>query len=183
MNIPVEITGIDLKEDVIKNCTSLAEELNFSRMHFVCGDVALFKEQKSPDIMITLHACDTATDYALKYAIDSGSKVILSVPCCQHEINGNLKNPDVSPQLGLFLKYGIIKERFAALATDLMRAELLEQAGYDVQMLEFIDMSHTPKNLLIRAVKKQGKNTKHNANSYILLRDALGTAPTLEKLL
>lgn len=182
-NIKTFVTGLDLKAEVIELCNSLAKEFNYENLHFSTGDIANYSGTGDIDLMVCLHACDTATDYALEKAVKTNAKAILCVPCCQHEINGNLKNPDVSPQLGLFLKYGIIKERFAALATDLMRAELLEQAGYDVQMLEFIDMSHTPKNLLIRAVKKQGKNTKHNANSYILLRDALGTAPTLEKLL
>ncbi len=177
------ITGLDLKAEVIELCNSLATRFNYKTLHFSTGDIANYNGTGSTDLMVCLHACDTATDYALEKAVKTGAKAILCVPCCQHEINGNLKNSDVAPQLGLFLKYGIIKERFAALATDLMRAELLEQAGYDVQMLEFIDMSHTPKNLLIRAVKKQNNGSKHNASSYTLLREALGTAPTLEKLL
>lgn len=195
MNIPVEITGIDLKEDVIKNCSALAEELNFSGMHFVCGDVALFKEQKSPDIMITLHACDTATDYALKYAIDSGSKVILSVPCCQHEINLQLEKKsfaDENPYASI-MRYGLLRERFAALATDALRAEFLEQSGYGVQVLEFIDMEHTPKNILLRAVKKNLSNENaKSANQKTVsdsekrttcLLDGLQASQTLHELL
>lgn len=122
------------------------------------GDIAEFSEDRSPDIVITLHACDTATDFALNYAVKKGAAGILSVPCCQHEINSQLKKHSSAGD-GFFeplLKYGLIKERFSALLTDALRGELLEQAGYRVQMLEFIDDEGTPKNLMIRAVKKGG---------------------------
>lgn len=158
LHIPVEITGIDLKEDVIENCAALAKQLGYDGLHFFCGDVALFSEKQTPDIMITLHACDTATDYALNYAIKCGAKAILSVPCCQHEINLQLeKNSSSNSEQGPFAsleRYGLLRERFASLATDALRAEYLEQSGYKVQVLEFIDMEHTPKNILLRAVRK-----------------------------
>ncbi len=156
--IPVQIIGLDLKEDVIKNCSNLAKKLSFTNLEFFVGDIAQYTSEQNPDIIITLHACDTATDYALNYAIKKNAKAILSVPCCQHEINLQLENQKFANKscLSSIMKYGILRERFASLATDALRAELLEQNGYNVQLLEFIDMSHTPKNILIRAIKKQG---------------------------
>lgn len=162
LKIPVEITGIDLKTDVIENCKKLAEKLGYNGLHFYNGDVADFKDKTPPDLMITLHACDTATDYALSYAVENNARVILSVPCCQHEINlqMNKNNSADYGSISSVLKYGLLRERFASLATDALRAELLEQKGYSVQVLEFIDMEHTPKNILIRAVKKNAGNQK-----------------------
>ena len=161
--IPVEITGLDLKEDVIKNCASLAEKLGCTGLHFYIGNASDFSKEENPDMIVTLHACDTATDFALNHALRCSSKVILSVPCCQHEINlqieKNGKSSNENP-FASFTRYGLIRERFSALATDAIRAEILEQAGYSVQLLEFIDMEHTPKNLLIRAVKKSCGNSK-----------------------
>lgn len=187
--IPVEITGLDLKEDVIKECSSLAKEFGYTGLNFYIGDAAEFSYKNPPDIMITLHACDTATDYALNYAAGHDAKAILSVPCCQHEINLQLEKTKLtedSPFASLN-RWGIIRERFAALATDALRGELLEQAGYSVQMLEFIDMSHTPKNILIRAVKKQGQANqeaaeKSHTRSGSLLKE-LRAEQTLVKLL
>ena len=163
-NIPVEITGLDLKEDVIEECQKLADEFNCTGLKFYIGDIADFNHKTSPDIIITLHACDTATDYALNYAITRNAAAILSVPCCQHEINLELdaqkqQITNNSPFASL-TRYGIIKERLSSLITDALRAETLEQNGYSVQILEFIDMSHTPKNLLIRAVKREAENKK-----------------------
>lgn len=163
-NIPVEITGLDLKEDVIEECKKLAKEFNYTGLNFYIGDIAEFNHKTSPDIIITLHACDTATDYALNYAITRNAAAILSVPCCQHEINLELdaqkqQITSNSPFASL-TRYGIIKERLSSLITDALRAETLEQNGYSVQILEFIDMSHTPKNLLIRAVKREAENKK-----------------------
>ena len=146
----VHIIGLDLKEDVIAECSRLAEKDGDEGLDFYVGDIAGYEGVKSVDMVVTLHACDVATDYALDKAINWGAKVILSVPCCQHELNQQIENEILAPILG----YGLIKERIAALVTDALRAQILESKGYQVQILEFIDMEHTPKNILIRAVKK-----------------------------
>ncbi len=145
----IRIIGLDLKEDVIKNCQTLADAYGYGKLTFVLGDIADYEGVDQVDMVVTLHACDTATDYALDKAVRWGAKVILSVPCCQHELNGQIKNELLEP----VLKYGLLRERLSAILTDAVRAGLLESAGYQVQILEFIDMEHTPKNLLIRAVK------------------------------
>lgn len=152
----VSITGLDLKEDVIEGCSLLAEKYGYDKLKFLKGDITRFEEKEKVDMVVTLHACDTATDYALKKAVDWNAKVIFSVPCCQHEVNRQIENKDLAP----VLKYGLIKERMSALLTDAIRANLLEEHGYDTQVLEFIDMEHTPKNILIRAVKnKENRKT------------------------
>ncbi len=161
--IPVEITGLDLKDDVIQKCSSLSEKLGCDGLRFYTGNASDFSSDKSPDMIVTLHACDTATDFALSHAVRCNARVILSVPCCQHEINLQLEKNgavDVQNPFASLSRYGLIRERLAALATDAIRAEILEQSGYSVQVLEFIDMEHTPKNLLIRAVKKSAQNEK-----------------------
>lgn len=145
---PVRITGLDLKKDVISRCSRLAESYGYDSLEFCHGDIADYSGADQVDMVVTLHACDTATDYALAKAVAWGAKVILSVPCCQHELNRTMENPLLKP----VFQYGIIKERMAALYTDALRAQLLEHRGYRTQILEFIDMEHTPKNLLIRAV-------------------------------
>ncbi len=145
---PVRITGLDLKKDVISRCSRLAESYGYDNLEFCHGDIADYSGADEVDMVVTLHACDTATDYALAKAVAWGAKVILSVPCCQHELNRTMENPLLKP----VFQYGIIKERMAALYTDALRAQLLEHQGYRTQILEFIDMEHTPKNLLIRAV-------------------------------
>ena len=164
--IPVEIIGLDLKEDVITMCNLLAKEFGYKNLHFYNGTVedyfAKIKDKKC-DLVITLHACDTATDYAIASAIKQNSKAILSVPCCQHELNQNYKQSS-NQAINQMLKYGIVKERFLSLATDVMRCELLKEKGYSTQLLEFIDVSHTPKNLLIRAVKKKSSSVNENSN-------------------
>ncbi len=147
----VRIIGLDLKKDVIANCSRLAEKLGYTELTFLHGDIADYEGVSSIDMVVTLHACDTATDFALYKAITWNASVILSVPCCQHELNRQISNTDLTP----FLKYGLIRERTAALFTDALRANLLESAGYQTQILEFIDMEHTPKNILLRAVRKQ----------------------------
>lgn len=147
----VRIIGLDLKKDVIANCNRLAEKLGYSELTFLHGDIADYEGMNQVDMVVTLHACDTATDFALAKAIGWDASVILSVPCCQHELNKQIKNEELSP----LLKYGLIKERTAALFTDAIRGNLLEAAGYQTQILEFIDMEHTPKNILLRAVRKQ----------------------------
>ncbi len=157
---PVEIKGLDLKEDVIEKCSDLAQKLNCSGLTFSVGDIANASYTKAPDIIITLHACDTATDFALDYAVKNNALAILSVPCCQHEINLQLekKNFLTASPFSSINRYGLLRERFACLATDALRAELLEEEGYNVELLEFIDIEHTPKNILIRAVKKSLDN-------------------------
>ncbi|MDE6846318.1 MAG: SAM-dependent methyltransferase [Lachnospiraceae bacterium] len=150
----VEITGLDLKEDVISHCNNLSRKYGYDKLHFIKGDIAEYDGQDHVDMVVTLHACDTATDYALAKAVSWGAKVILSVPCCQHEVNKQIHNEELSA----LLKYGIIKERISALFTDAVRANILEAKGYETSILEFIDMEHTPKNLLIRAVKKADSN-------------------------
>lgn len=144
----VEVTGLDLKEDVIAECNRAAEKYGYRDLHFQVGDVSLYQGAEA-DMVVTLHACDTATDYALYHAVQRNAKVILSVPCCQHELNRQIR----SQELSVLTNYGIIKERTAALLTDAIRADLLTAHGYKTQVLEFIDMAHTPKNLLIRAVR------------------------------
>lgn len=185
--IPVYITGLDLKEDVIKNCDSLAKKLGCKNLEFKIGNIADYSSEKNPDIIITLHACDTATDFALDYAVKHNAKAILSVPCCQHEINSQLEKQKIKSEspFASIERFGILRERFAAIATDAIRAELLEQCGYTVQVLEFIDMSHTPKNILIRAVKKQSDNFKNKESKIRMksLLDKLDCNQTLEKLL
>lgn len=146
----LSVTGLDLKEDVIDFCNALAEKFHYENLHFEKGDIGTYEGAESVDMVVTLHACDTATDYALYKAVKWGAQVIMAVPCCQHEVNRQLSCPELSP----ILKYGIVKERMAALMTDAARANLLEEMGYETQILEFIDMEHTPKNLLIRAVKR-----------------------------
>ncbi len=171
----VAITGLDLKEDVIENCSRLAEKYGYDKLHFSVGDIARYQGADQVDMVVTLHACDTATDYALDKAIRWGAKVILSVPCCQHELNRQMENEILAP----IFRYGLIKERMAALFTDALRAQILESRGYDVQVLEFIDMEHTPKNILLRAVKNDGKKRTQN---YQNLMDFLHVNPTLARL-
>lgn len=179
--IKATMIGLDLKADVIADCNRAAEKYGYSGLHFEVGDISRYTANEPIDMVITLHACDTATDYALYNAVKWGSRVILSVPCCQHELNTQIKSDEFS----LLTKYGIIKERFAALATDALRASLLEHEGYKTQVLEFVDLSHTPKNLLIRAIKTNvsSKKKQHSiieAESFI---SSFNADPTLYRLL
>ena len=173
---PVRIIGLDLKEDVIRTCSRLAEKYGYENLTFLTGDIASYEGVDHVDMVVTLHACDTATDYALYKAVKWGAKVILSVPCCQHELNAQMK----SERFASLFQYGIIKERTAALFTDALRAQLLESQGYRVQILEFIDMEHTPKNLLIRAVRQgEKKDNRHEIED--ILKE-LSVTPTLYRL-
>lgn len=172
----VRIIGLDLKKDVIARCNLLAERYGFDHLRFYPGDIASYEGVDRVDMVVTLHACDTATDYALYKAVKWGAKVILSVPCCQHELNGQMKNELLAP----LLSYGIIKERTAALFTDAIRAQILEGQGYRTQLLEFIDMEHTPKNILIRAVRQGEK--KDNGEELKTILDFLHGDLTLYRL-
>ena len=174
---PVRIIGLDLKKDVIEKCNGLAVKYGYEKLAFYTGDIASYEGVDQVDMVVTLHACDTATDFALEKAVRWGAKVILSVPCCQHELNGQMENELLEP----VLQYGIIRERMAALFTDALRARILECCGYRVQILEFIDMEHTPKNLLIRAVKQGGPRKDREELQAVL--DFLHAEPPLYRLL
>ena len=173
----VRIIGLDLKEDVIANCSRLGKKYGYEKLSFYQGDIASYEGVNQVDMVVTLHACDTATDFALAKAVSWGASVILSVPCCQHELNGQITNEVLTP----VFSYGVLKERMAALMTDGLRAQMLECAGYDTQILEFIDMEHTPKNLLIRAVYTGRK--KDNRKELRTCLDQFHLQPTLENLL
>lgn len=176
--LDVQITGLDLKEDVISFCNKTARELEYDGLTFIHGDIAEFTERDQVDMMVTLHACDTATDAALVKAIGWDASVILSVPCCQHELFNQIQNPVMKPML----KHGIIKEKLSSLVTDSMRGNILEIMGYNVQMLEFIDMEHTPKNILIRAFKHHGEN-KEAVEAYKAFKEFWQFECYLEKAL
>lgn len=170
------ITGLDLKADVIEKCNYLAENYGYDKLRFYQGDIRTFEGADQVDMVVSLHACDTATDYAIKKAVDWNARVLFAVPCCQHEVNGQIQSGLLSP----VLKYGLLKERLSAILTDAVRANLLEEAGYDTQVLEFIDMEHTPKNILIRAIKKESPSPK--GTQLEVLTDALKVKTTLQKL-
>ncbi|MBQ9488415.1 MAG: SAM-dependent methyltransferase [Lachnospiraceae bacterium] len=174
----LNVIGLDLKEDVIRNCNALARELGYEGLRFEQGDISAYQGEGA-DIVISLHACDLATDYALEKAVKWGAKVIMAVPCCQHELNRQIKNDMLKP----VLKYGILKERMAALITDAVRADILERQGYEVQILEFIDMEHTPKNLLLRAVKHRKMKGGRQDEALREMEEFLQIRPTLERLL
>ncbi len=176
-NYDVRIIGLDLKTDVIRHCNELSEKYGYKKLKFLEGNIADYTGVDEVDMVVTLHACNTATDFALDKAVGWNAKVILSVPCCQHEFNAQMKNELLEP----IFKYGLIKERMAALFTDAMRAEYLESVGYEAQILEFIDMEHTPKNILIRAVKTGKK--KQNQDKIKSIEEFLQVDPTLGRLL
>ena len=175
----IKVTGLDLKKDVIAHCNQLAKSCGYDKLTFEVGDISTYDGDDVVDMVVSLHACDTATDYALEKAVKWGASVIMAVPCCQHEVNKQIACKELQP----LLKYGVIKERMSALITDALRANLLEEQGYDTQILEFIDMEHTPKNLLIRAVRRSGnvKMTKKNKVEDTL--EFLQINPTLKRLL
>jgi len=178
----IRIIGLDLKKQVIEECNELARRFGYDELTFCEGDIASYEGVRQVDMVVSLHACDKATDYALYKAVQWDAKVILSVPCCQHELNAQMNNEIMKP----LFRYGLIKERMAALATDALRAEVLELVGYKTQILEFIDMEHTPKNILIRGIKRQKQNNetlKKRLEAYEECRNFLKVEPTLYKLL
>ncbi len=180
MHIDAHITGLDLKEDVIEECSAAAERYGYTGLSFEVGDINGYECSEKPDMVISLHACDTATDYALFNAVSWGAELIFSVPCCQHELNAQME----SDRLSILTRYGIIKERTAALMTDAIRGNLLQYAGYKTQLLEFVDLSHTPKNILIRAVRTNvSAGTKEQVLAEVeTLTDEFGFDPTLYRL-
>ena len=173
----IQVIGLDLKEKVIEDCNALAIRYGYDKLKFVTGDVSTYTGEGKVDMVVTLHACDTATDYAIEKAVKWGAKVIFTVPCCQHEVNAQIANEELQPML----KYGLIKERMSALITDAIRANLLEEMGYQVQVMEFIDMEHTPKNILIRAIKE--KDAKVKDTKVLEMTEFLQVENTLQKLL
>ena len=173
----IRIIGLDLKTDVIFACNQLAKKYGYRKLKFMEGNIADYTGSEEVDMVVTLHACDTATDYALAKAVGWKAKVILSVPCCQHELNAQMENEVLAP----LFSYGLMKERMAALVTDSMRAEYLKREGYDTQILEFIDMEHTPKNILIRAVYTGVRGA--NEESIRRCEEMLHIRPMLGKLL
>jgi hypothetical protein len=177
--LDIEVVGLDLKEDVIERCRKLAETLGYERLRFEVGDIALF-DGDAADVVVSLHACDTATDAALARAVHWGAEVILAVPCCQHELFGQIDDETLKP----LLDHGILRERFGALATDAARAQLLQAAGYDTQVVEFVDLEHTAKNLLIRATRRRGLADGRQAmRRYRVFKERLRIEPTLARLL
>ncbi len=186
----IRIIGLDLKEQVIAHCRELAEKYGYKKLDFLVGDIADYKGVERVDMVVTLHACDTATDYALAKAVGWNAQVILSVPCCQHEVNIQItekirresREEDALISLSPVLDYGLLRERFSALVTDGLRAKYLEGMGYETQVLEFIDMEHTPKNVLLRAVKKN-KKKKKILEEIKKCQEFLGVSPTLGRLL
>lgn len=176
----VEIIGLDLKKDVIDFCNKVAEDLKYDELKFYMGDIADFKDDHA-DMVVTLHACDTATDYALINAVSWNTKVILSVPCCQHELFKQIHDPVHDPML----KYGILKDRLTEYLTDGLRGLKLESKGYDVSMIEFTSLEHTARNIMIRAVKVRDENSpqaRKAQEEYQALRDFYHVHPTIDKL-
>ncbi len=181
--LAVDMVGLDLKADVIDHCTQVAEQYGYTGLHFQRGDIAGYEDTRPIDMVVTLHACDTATDLALFHAIRRRARLLFSVPCCQHELNAQI----ATDRLSGLTRYGIVKERMAALMTDAIRGNLLECCGYRTQLLEFIEMEHTPKNILIRAVRRpaaQQYATRKKALAEVeALMEEFHLEPTLYRLL
>lgn len=179
-NRDVKIIGLDLKKDVIRFCRKIAEDLHYDGLEFLMGDIADYRSDQA-DMVVTLHACDTATDYALINAVSWNTKVILSVPCCQHELFSQIENDLHQPML----KYGILKDRLTEYLTDGLRGLKLEAAGYEVAMIEFTSLEHTARNIMIKAIKTGSPGSARAAKAqaeYEALRDFYQVAPTIERL-
>ena len=179
--LDVRIIGLDLKADVIEHCNRAAEKYGYENLRFELGDINGYECPYPVDMVVSLHACDTATDYALYNAVRWNARLIFSVPCCQHELNGQMQGGS----LPILTRYGIIKERTAALMTDAIRGNLLTASGYRTQLLEFVDLSHTPKNILIRAVRSNipEKTRREMLQEVDALKEQFGFRPTLDRLL
>jgi hypothetical protein len=177
--LAVDVVGLDLKADVVADCEALARKLEADGLRFEVGDIAGYDALEGVDLVVSLHACDTATDAALDRAVRAGAPVILAVPCCQHELLPQLRSPALDP----LLRHGTLRERFAAEVTDAARAQLLGAVGYDVQVVEFVDLEHTPKNVLLRAIARPGRDTAKAAADYRAFARELGIDPALERLL
>jgi hypothetical protein len=171
------MVGLDLKDEVIANCQQTAERYGYTGLSFMTGDIGQYAQSHHAEMVISLHACNTATDYALYHAIKMGAKYIFAAPCCQYQLKEQIKTTDLS----LLTRFGAVKDRFAALMTDVIRANLVAAQGYRTQVLEFVDLAHTPKNLLIRAVKTQMPNKAKRM--YLQEVDALCTTFNLQPLL
>ncbi|MCL1697108.1 MULTISPECIES: SAM-dependent methyltransferase [unclassified Lysinibacillus] len=173
--LDIRVTGLDLKKEVIEECSQIAQDLGYDQLEFLVGDINDYNDESAVDMVVTLHACDVATDMALARAVKWGASVILSVPCCQHELNRQLN----TPALDIMLQHGLVRERFAALATDAIRAEILSLVGYEAQLLEFIDMENTPKNILIRAYRTGKKPNSEQRSNYDAFLKLLNAKPFL----
>ncbi|MGE7946150.1 class I SAM-dependent methyltransferase [Lysinibacillus sp. NPDC093688] len=173
--LDIRVTGLDLKKEVIEECSQIAQDLGYEQLEFLVGDINDYNDESAVDMVVTLHACDVATDMALARAVKWGASVILSVPCCQHELNRQLN----TPALDIMLQHGLVRERFSALATDAIRAEILSLVGYEAQLLEFIDMENTPKNILIRAYHTGKKPSTEQRASYDAFLKLLNAKPFL----
>lgn len=174
--LDLRVTGLDLKKSVIEECQNIARDLDYQQLEFLVGDINDYDKDTAVDMVVTLHACDVATDMALARAVKWNAGVILSVPCCQHELNSQIQ----SSPLDVMLQHGLVKERFSALATDSIRAELLSLVGYETQLMEFIDMEHTPKNILIRAYRTNKKPAPGQLERYREFTQLLNAKPFLE---
>lgn len=174
--------GVDLKADVVEYCTNVARDLGCEGLSFICADISAFKSERAPDLVVSLHACDTATDVVLSYAIKNRAKVVMSTPCCHHEMNRTMK----CSSLSFIERHSILKQKLCDAATDALRALRLESEGYEVEVMELIDPEETPKNVMIRAVKSErirpGK-TQAALEEYNRACNLLGVSPTLDKLL
>ncbi len=182
--LEVNVTGLDLKREVIENCSEAARRYGYDRLHFEVGDIKDY-ETDGVDMVISLHACDIATDYALFNAIKWGAQLIFSVPCCQNELNSQMQRTKPKT-LPIYSRYGVIQERMAALSTDAIRANLLEYCGYKTQLMEFVDLSHTPKNLMIRAVRRRSTTKEHRNEAIGQVEAAIaefGFDPALYRML
>jgi hypothetical protein len=175
----VRMIGLDLKQDVIEKCNRTVEKYGYRHLHFQVGDIGGFDFDGHPHMVISLHACDTATDYALFNAVRWKADTIFSVPCCQHELNSQI----ATENFGVLTRYGIVKERVAALMTDAIRANLLQCCGYKTQLLEFVSLDHTPKNLLIRAVRGGGNPDGRPLREVRSLMEEFHVRPTLYRLM